>query len=270
MSPVPECQPEMTDLSVAAENILQAQMFMDSASLCLDQALHAIARANAEATDTVDVQPVVPPDVPPDEPPDEPSMPYGDPSVIIDTETIQIGGVDFLILDNPLHNLYLVDPRPVLSRVRMINRDTKDNTAFPRHAQTLGEIHGLDWDIDDFCKAVQFGCWVGVARLPDDGLRCDWSCRYENGEWLGVYSSGLRPGHKWYVRTPLETIDPSLANQFVPPMSRAYWVATKTGEKGYNKCDPWPKHMPTLTFAGSYSPKGEYVSEAILQLHPKP
>jgi len=203
----------------------------------------------------------------------DPDQPDPDqPEITPENGCVEVGGVRFPVSAEPVHNLFFVDPRPVLAKVRMVNNNGKDNKAFPRAAKEYRQLSGeLDWIIDPYSTRAQMGFWQAPVRHVSPTPHCCWSVYWTGTEWLGVYSSGLRPGKQAKVRTPQIVCegDPKHAefgNLYLPPMS---WlnaqIAWTKPEDGFKKCEPWPRTYPTLTFAGSFG-GGEYISEAILQI----
>lgn len=192
-------------------------------------------------------------------------------------DSVSIGGVILPIITQVAHGLCVVDPRPVLREVEMITNDDKANDAFPRNPQVLGKLvptkktHGnlLDWQ-RDVSASCYFGRWISYTDINSNDQKCNWSVYFNDIKWLGVMSSGLRPGGSWKLRAPSEVdpvARPNDAEWFFPAMSKAYMDMGRYKAPYPCKCGPWAKRFPTLTFVGSFAADGRYISEAILQLH---
>lgn len=206
--------------------------------------------------------------MPPSEPPPGPEVPPPQ----VTPEHITLGGIAIPIFGQPIYNFFLVDPRPVMRGVHMVCRGDNDNRAFPRNCDNLKDLTGeIEWVIDPYCHRTKMGFWEAPVKHIAKKPQCCWAMYFDGKEWKGVYSSGLRAGKQGKIRTPQlvgdgEWLQAEYGHLYIPPMSGvAAQIAWDNPAEGFNKCEPWDRKCPTLTFAGSFE-CNEYVSVGILQL----
>ena len=220
------------------------------------------------------VLPISPPA--PDEPP-------------LSSDSILIGNVMFPIIQSPVHNLFVVDPRPLLDPrlYEWQKYDHKDSFDCDQNA-TLRKTGILRWELETthhgkYQNAVHYGRWWGVVQQFAARSRFIASAYFLENKWVMYFQSS--PRDHSYVRTPLHadeqegtivnTCGPfrglQLSELRLPPMSATHgrYVLKERPEPNH-KCEAHPKlyagkNIPCLSFLAAWE-GGNEVSEAILQM----
>jgi hypothetical protein len=189
-----------------------------------------------------------------------------------DGNTVSIGNVSFTVVKEHCLNLMVVDVSDLIAKAVPSCNGSYDNKEYPSGASDRIELTTQpDWEVDKHAL-IYAGAWVAYAREPDSLPRGNWTAYFDDGEWKVVLTSGLRPDDPWKIRTPFiigehEDAYKKYGDMYLPAMSYVYWnVALPPHFDCHDKCSPWSRDLPTVTFVAHYGKNGTKFSDGLLQL----
>ena len=213
--------------------------------------------------------------------PDVPSSP-------VPSDSLTVGGVKFPVIRSPEHNLYVVDPRPLLAASYEWQVYDHSNDLSADGNAAIRKIGTLRWEHETthkgmFPNALHFGRWRADVELFPAGAKWIVSAYYIEDSWLLLYQAGLRDKDR--VGTPLITSDPhfgNIKNEYGPyrlPLKEMRISPSCETHGAYileefplphHKSDAFPmiwknQRIPCLSFEAGWKSEN-VVSEGILQL----
>ena len=155
------------DLAIIADSILSIH------TQC-DEALHAVARINAAQGEAEPVE-VTPEPV---------------------SNSVTIGGITLSVFSEPVYNLLIVDPRPLLTGMAWQKYD-HGNVFLADSTAILRDISTPLWCADSthhgrYPNAQHFGHWESHVLGFESPEFCVWTGYYVGNTWRWLFQAGLR------------------------------------------------------------------------------